>query len=178
MMYAMMILGALTGCMQDDWDGETDTDVVNDTDTTEDTDDTVITADGFVGSWRSEGADLSGLFAADPFNYERVDADFEANGDYTVFAVDADNAEYTLVGTYTLDDSTTPGTVSLHQSSPYEAIASGIWQLEDSDATLRYEVVQTTPDYGFVPPTPTSGFGSTTGPNLTEGVNVQVYRRR
>ena len=52
----------------------------------------------------------------------------------------------------------------------------GIYEVDGN--TLTYEVVQVDPDYGFTPPTPESGFGSTGGPNMTEGINVQVYRRQ
>ena len=43
---------------------------------------------------------------------------------------------------------------------------------------MTYEVVQTVPDYGYTPPTPTSGFGTTSGPGVSAGDNVQIYRRR
>lgn len=169
----MTLFLALLACAPDDWNGD---DYVPDT--TVDTTDTGDTSsgDGFVGTWRSQGADLSPLFAADPFNYALVDASFRGNGSYQVDATDADGAEYTLVGTYTSDESTDPAAIALLQSEPYEAIASGIYSVAGD--TLTYEIVQTSPDYGFVPPTPTTGFGSTSGPNMDEGVNVQTYRRR
>lgn len=170
---AVALLVPLAGCAPDDWDG---TDYVPDTtvDTTETGDSG--SGEGFVGTWRSEGADLSELFASDPFNYASVDASFRSNGGYTVDATDADGAEYALVGTYTTDESTDPATIALLQSEPYEAIASGIYSVAGD--TLTYEIVQTSPDYGFVPPTPGGGFGSTSGPNMDAGVNVQTYRRR
>lgn len=167
----MTVVVALLACAPDDWDG---TPYVPDTHTADDT--AVVPGDGFVGSWRSEGGDLSELFAADPFFYTRVDAAFRADQTFQVDATDADGATYRLVGTYVADDSTDPGAVSLSQTEPYEALASGIFSVAGD--TLTYEVVQTSPDYGFVPPTPSSGFGSTSGPNMDEDVNIQTYRRR
>jgi hypothetical protein len=34
------------------------------------------------------------------------------------------------------------------------------------------------PDYGYDPPTPEGDFGSSSGPDLDPGANVQVYRRQ
>jgi hypothetical protein len=176
MLRAPIAATLVAGCAPDDWDG---TDYVPDTsvDTT-DTSDTGDTSspDGFVGDWRSQGNDLSALFAADPFNYAVVDASFRSNGSYTVDATDDEGADYALVGTYTVDESTDPAAIALHQSEPYEALASGIYRVVGD--TLTYEIVQTSPDYGFVPPTPSTGFGSTSGPNMDDGINVQTYRRR
>lgn len=176
-----LLLG-LSGCMPDDYDGTgwppDDTVDSGDPDTSDpdDTDDTDVTdAPAIVGTWRSQGADLSDLFAGEPFNYVDVQAIFRANGRSEVHATDQDGATADLIGTYTVDLSTSPATIVVLQTSPYEATASGIWAV--SGDTLTYEVVQTVPDYGFVPPTPSSGFGTTSGPNLDPGTNVQTYQR-
>jgi hypothetical protein len=81
-----------------------------------------------------------------------------------------------LVGTFVADEGTSPATIVLTQTSPYAATAEGIYQV-DGD-TLTYEVVQTQPDYGFLPPTPETGFGSTSGTGLNPGDNIQIYRRQ
>lgn len=156
-----MIVALLLGCIPDDYDP-------NYRPPTDDVDAAIV------GGWTSEGADLSDLFAGEPFNYVRVEADFRANGTYTVVVIDRDDQTATLVGTYTVGVRTDPQTVELSQSDPYAAFAEGIWEV--TDGVLTYEVVQTVPDYGYTPPTPDSGFGTTTGPSLAAGANVQVYR--
>lgn len=171
-----MIWALLFACMPDDYDSadpyvpDTSVDTIdtNDTDTSGGT--------GLVGSWLSEGADLSDLFASDAVNLVRATATFRGNGTYTAAVLDADNNTGTFVGTYTASEATSPATISLHQTDPSEAIASGIYDVNGD--VLRYEVVQTDPNYGFTPPTPQGGFGSTSGPNLDPGVNVQTYRRQ
>lgn len=166
----------LAACMPDDWNGEpyvppTGTPVATDTGA-----DTTPAGAGFADTWTSEGDDLSPLFAGEPFNYASVVATFRADLTYSVVATDTSGAETpALTGTYVADDTTVPGVITLTQTVPYEATAVGIWQVEGD--VLTYEVVQTVPDYGFVPPTPAGGFGSTGGPNMTAGINTQVYRR-
>jgi hypothetical protein len=158
----------LVGCMPDDWDGQPWTGPGGSPA------DTGATGPAFVGGWISEGADLSELFAADPFRYVRVEASFGADGGYAVTSTDADGAAYLLTGTFAADTTTSPATVTLLQTEPYEAEAEGIWEVQAG--ALTWEVVQTVPDYGFVPPTPEGGFGSTGGPGMEPGANVQTYR--
>jgi hypothetical protein len=169
---------ALAGCVPDDYDGTwPDSDVEDSGDpVVDDTDDTDAPAGpAIVGTWVSEGDDLSELFAGEPFNYVRIEAYFRADGKCGSVIEDQDGQTAETAGTCILDDSTNPGSITIEQSSPYEATAKGIWRV--SGTTLTYEVVQTVPDYGFTPPTPSTGFGSTSGPNLDSGVNVQTYRR-
>lgn len=162
----------LLACMPDDYAGPYSTFTQA---PTADTGAGVATEGGLVGAWRSEGADLSALFSADPFAYQRVDTTFSADGTYTVDALDGDGNAWPITGTYTVDVTVAPATIALVQQTPYEAEAEGIWSV--SGDTLTYEVVQTLPDYGFRPPTPERGFGSTTGPGLAPGANVQTYQR-
>lgn len=137
------------------------------------TDQDAAASGGLAGDWLSEGDDVSPLFASDPFNYTTIDASFGTDGSYQVVVTDDSGQSGTLTGTYTADTSTTPAAITLQQSTPYTAVASGIFEITGD--LLTYEVVQTSPDYGFVPPTPESGFGSTSGPDLEAGVNVQTY---
>jgi hypothetical protein len=171
-----LALAMLVGCVPDDWDGTPYVPDTGDPATTADTDTDVPVEGGLVGTWLSEGDDLSELFAGEPFDYERVTTTFRANGAYTGAVVDRDGATATVSGTWTTDDSSSPATIALSQAQPYEALASGIYAI--SGDVLTYEVVQTSPDYGFSPPTPAGGFGSTSGPDLDPGVNVQIYRRQ
>lgn len=171
MFVTSLVLG---GCLPDDWNGEpyVPTTAAPTGDTAEPSTDPA----SLVGSWRSEGEDLSELFAEPPFGYVQVDVRFGADERYTVTSVDGNGASYELSGTYTASTDTVPGVITLSQSEPYEAEASGLWAVSADE--LTYEVVQTVPDYGFAPPTPEGGFGSTAGPGMDPGVNVQRYRRQ
>ena len=161
------------GCFPDDWDGKPYQPYT----TPVGTDDTgaVATDDGIVGTWVSEGSDLSDLFAGLPFFYVWVEASFRADGQVFTEIRDRDGATYTTSGTWTTDTSTDPATISLQQTEPYVAALAGIYAI-DGD-TMTYEVVQLTPDYGYQAPTPELGFGSTAGPNLVPGINVQTFER-
>jgi hypothetical protein len=166
----------LAACFPDDWDGQpyvpggsTGPDPI-------DTSDTAAPVAGIVGSWESEGSDLSDLFANVPFFYEYVRADFGANGIVSSEIRDSDGAVYVVTGTFVVDEGTQPASIVLQQTEPYIATLQGIYQV--SGDTLTYEVVQLTPDYGYLPPTPEQGFGTTSGPNLVPGVNVQTYVRQ
>lgn len=163
----------LLACLPDDVDDTAftgqDTDSGSPTDTTETG---TTTPEGIFGKWVSEGEDLSDLFA--PY-YESLDGNFKSSFEYVVSAHDLGGSDARYEGTFTIDESTTPASIVLSQSMPYMATASGIYQI-DGDV-MTYEVVQTEPDYGYVPPTPESGFGSTSGPEIQTGDNVQTYRR-
>jgi hypothetical protein len=128
------------------------------------------------GSWESVGDDVSALLSGEPFSIVRVDATFQADGAYRVDAENADGATASFAGTYTIGTDTAPATIAMSQTIPSAATSAGIWQV-DGD-TLTFETVQTVPDYGYVPPTPEGGFGSTAGPDMSPGVNVQTYVRR
>ena len=162
----------------DDTGSPADTAETGDTGDTTDTGDTQDTGAGgsIVGDWLSEGANIAPLLSGAPFNYVSIDAHFDADLSYEVVATNADGQTGTLTGTYVASDATTPGTITLSQATPYTATAEGIWQIDGS--TLTYEVVQVDPSYGFTPPTPESGFGTTAGDGIEPGENVQVYVRQ
>lgn len=178
-----MIALFLVACLVDDYTGEPYEPETGDTEDTEvDTDDTSVDTSGdddpaIVGEWVSQGDDLSDLFSSSTFGYESVTALFRANGSYSVEII-AEDDTYSLSGSYTVNTSTEPATIVLQQADAGdgdEATAKGIWSV--SGSKLTYEVVQTIPDYGYTPPTPSTGFGSTSGPNLSSGINVQTYRQ-
>ncbi len=160
----------LLACMPDDYVGPlpTGTTPVDDT--------AAPDAASIAGDWLSEGDDLSDLFAGEPFNYASTTGSFGADGSYTAEVTDLEGTAYPIAGSYTVDVSTDPATIHIVQTAPYEAEADGIWQVAGD--VLTYEVVQTTPSYGFTAPTPERGFGSTAGPGLAPDSNVQVYRRQ
>ena len=155
-----------------DADADSDADADADADTDADTD-----ADATIeGLWLSEGDDISPIFQSSFFDYTRIDADFRADGSYLVIAATGGGDVYELTGSYTADTSTTPAGLVLLQAQPYEATAEGIYQI--TDGVMQYEVIQTDPNpNGFVAPTPETGFGSSSGPGLAAGANLQIYRR-
>ena len=134
------------------------------------------------GAWRSEGDDLAPLFRNAFYDYKTVDVVFESGGTYTGAVETNDGETASIAGTYTMDASTTPGTISLTQTEPAAAgtlRSEGIWQI-DGDR-LDYEIVLVEPnDYGCAPPTPSSGFGTSdcSGAPLSEGDLWQIYRKQ
>lgn len=182
-----MTLLLLLACIEDDYDpndtgkagGGDDTagDETGDSDSggdsSYDTGDDTGGGLAIVGDWVSEGDDISPLLA-EYGDVVRVDATFGANGSLVATALDGDGESTEYVSTYDAVAGS-PGAITVTQTSPYAATSEGIWQVEGD--VLTYEVIQVTPDYGYSPATPESGFGSTSGPYLEEGDNVQVYRR-
>ena len=169
-----MILALFLACVPDDVKDSTPNDSLS-TDSQgntggDDTDNT-NTEQNIVGDWLSEGDNLSGLFNG----ISKVEAHFKANLSYTASATATNGAVYDFAGTYTVDTSTLPCGITASQTSPQITTAVGIWQVDGN--TMRYEVAQTSPDQGFSPPTPEGGFGSTSGPNVDPGVNIQTYVR-
>lgn len=175
-----MIFALFLACIPDDvksGDSAADTAVDssdnNDSgDSSETTTDT-NTAQDIVGNWISEGENVSPLFQASGFSV--ILAGFEKDGSSTATVTDTKGKSYDFAGTYTIDTSTNPGTIEVVVLTPVQATSQGIWQVQGNK--LTYEVAQISPDKGFVPPTPEKGFGSTTGPNVEAGVNVQIYVR-
>lgn len=170
----LALLALSTGCFPDDWNGQP---YVPSTATVGDDDDDtgVVVEAGIVGTWISEGSDISDLFAGLPFFYVSVEATFRADGSVSTEIRDRDGATYVTSGTWTTDTSTDPAVIDLQQIEPYAAVLSGIYAIEGD--TMTYEVVQLSPDYGYQAPTPEGGFGSTAGPNLIPGINVQTFER-
>ncbi|MBM4368987.1 MAG: hypothetical protein FJ102_22415 [Deltaproteobacteria bacterium] len=167
---------ALAGDADTDTDTDTDSDSDTDTDTDADSDgdaDADSDSDSLAGDWISEGDDLSELFA--PY-FDRITAEFKSGGSYTVVATDTEGQSTTFKGSYTTATGTSPASIELVQTSPSSAVSHGIYEVEGDE--LTYEVVITEPDYGYVAPTPEGGFGSSSGPQLDPGANIQTYRRQ
>ncbi len=175
---AVLLLGT-AACVEDDWDpdnppvGTDDTAIADDTGVDTDTDTSSAPDPALSGAWTSQGADISTLFASDPFNIVLVQVTFRANGSYSAYTQDDAGQGASLAGTYTVDLGSSPHPIVLTQTEPYSATSEGLYAVDSG--VLTYEVVQTVPDYGFTPPS--GSFGTTTGPNITPGVNVQTYRR-
>jgi hypothetical protein len=162
------------GCDGDDaTDTETGTDV-DSGDTETDTDmGTEAETSAIVGDWNSSGDDVAPLLSGAPLLYADINASFETDGTYEVVATNTDGNATTFSGTYSVDASTEPNGILLVQTVPQQSESNGIFEIDGT--TLTYEVVQTTPDFGFVAPTPTTGFGSTSGNGIAADVNTQVF---
>ena len=160
----------LLACTPDDVKDDTAADADTDTDT-----DTDVDSPGDItGSWLSEDDDVSDILVG--FGFTSVAATFNTDGTYAVAATNAGGTTLDLTGTFVVGTTTNPGTIVTSQLTPQEVTAEGIWQVVGD--TLTYEVAQTSPDQGFTPPTPEAGFGSTGGPGVAAGSNVQIYQRQ
>lgn len=130
--------------------------------------------DPIVGTWVSEGSNISPLLAAAPFNTVRIDASFNSDGTYTVVTTDNSDSQVTLSGTWeTAEGSGDIREITVNQSSPTSLVSEGIYRFDGS--VLRYEIAQTNPPLtGVTPPTAAGGFGSTSGGAFGQ-LNVQQY---
>jgi hypothetical protein len=139
-----------------------------------------FTAVGIYGTWVSEGADVAPLLVS-LFKIVKISATFNTNGSYTVTQEDSTGATLDLTGTFTVEKSNVVGIndITLDQTTPSVLTATGIYQITASATpfTMMYEVVQTTPDIGAIPPTAEAGFGSTNGGALGTW-NIQKYVRQ
>lgn len=123
------------------------------------------------GAWVSEGQNVAPILA-ESAAVVRIDAVF-ADGTFTVTSLDAEGNEVVQAGLY---EATPSGVgdiweIVLEQSSPQAITVEGIFEIDDGTdpPTMTYEVVQTMPSVGAVPPTAEDGFGSTAfGADLTQ----------
>lgn len=169
-MRAILVFWMLVGCRPDDvkddtsggegeGEGEGETADSGETGTGEET---------IVGSWLSEGENVSILLQG--YGFTSITADFAADGTYAV-AASTSTRTFDFTGTYTADVSTTPHTISLTQTAPTADTAVGIWDVEGT--TLTYEVLAASAE-GCTAPTVEAGFGSTDCPSGDYEVNFNV----
>lgn len=126
-----------------------------------------------VGTWVSEGNNVAPLLVQ-LFKIKKITATFNDNGTYEVVQVDSADASLTLTGTYSAEKSTVGEIYTLvaNQQAPATLTSEGIFEV--TGTTMRYEIVQTSPSIGAVPPTAEAGFGSTNGGALGT-INIQTY---
>jgi hypothetical protein len=134
-----------------------------------------------VGNWRSQGADVAPLLGVF-FSIDSIGAIFRTDNTYAVVARDTSGALINYLGTYTVQASGTADifNITLNQSQPTEVISQGIYRVwSAAPDSMYYEVIQTTPSLPgtWEAPTASAGFGSTAGPNLPAGWNLQKFRR-
>lgn len=130
---------------------------------------------GIQGRWQSSGSNVAPLLV-NLFATDSIYAEFRTDFTYTVEQYDTSGASLTLEGTYQQKESDAADIweITVIQSSPAALTSEGIFAIEDTN--MRYEIVQTAPDIGAVPPTAAGGFGSTNAGALGM-LNVQVYER-
>lgn len=158
--FGLLLAVVFTGCKKSEDEPETDPQKI-----------------GIVGEWYSSGTDVAPLLVG--IGIDSIYAKFESNNTYLVESF-ASGAKTTLVGTYVQTKTTTGNiwTIVLNQSSPNALTSEGIFEISVATTpySMQYEVVQTEPNLGFAPPTPTGGFGSTAG-GAFGNLNIQKYKK-
>ncbi len=137
------------------------------------------TTDGIIGEWQSSGANVAVLLKT-YFKVDSIYAKFNANNSYLVESY-ASGTKTTYSGVFTQTKSTTGAiwTITLEQNTPTAVTSEGIFEITQNASiktkyTMKYEVVQTTPSIGATAPTPTAGFGSSSG-GVLGTTNVQTF---
>lgn len=141
----------------------------------ENNDQPVVQKEGIQGEWASAGSDVAPILSS-LFGTDSIYANFRTDFSYTVEQFDTNGTKLTLSGVYTQTKSSEGNiyTIEVNQSSPAALVSEGIFEV--SGSTMRYEIVQTSPDIGATPPTPAGGFGSTNNGALGN-INIQVYKK-
>lgn len=129
---------------------------------------------GIQGKWWSKGADVAPLLVT-LFSIDSIYAEFNTNLTYSVTSYSM-GVPTVLTGVYTQSDSGINGiwNITVNQTAPSALTSVGIFKVEGN--TMMYEVAQTEPNIGAVPPTAAAGFGSTNGGALGT-INIQKYVR-
>lgn len=124
--------------------------------------------------YQSSGSDVAPLLSAF-FGADSIYARFNLDNTYLVEQYDTNSVLITFTGTFSQTESNIDGIwdITLNQSSPSALTAVGIFEINNT--TLTYEVVQTDPDIGAIPPTASAGFGSSNGGQLGT-TNIQVFQ--
>ena len=130
---------------------------------------------GLQGQWQSSGTDVAPLLVS-LFATDSIFAAFRTDLTYLVEQYDTSGAKLTLEGTYTQTESSVPGIweIVVNQTAPAALTSEGIFEI--TGTTMKYEIVQTSPDIGAIPPTAEGGLGSTNGGALGEA-NIQTYQK-
>jgi hypothetical protein len=129
--------------------------------------------------WWSAGEDLS-VKDSDKASIELVLNFQDTTGDGVPDVRDYNmlvrgNEDVVTSGSFELDTTEVPWTITLTQAEPEAATFQGLIEVHHS--MLKLEVVQTEPDLGLSPPTREGGLGSSSGGGLSPGDNVLTFRR-
>lgn len=130
---------------------------------------------GVMGKWQSSGTNVAPLLV-NLFATDSIYAEFNTDFTYLVEQYDTSGTKLTLEGTYSQSESGEGNiwNIEVNQTAPAQLISEGIFEVNGT--TMQYEIVQTSPDIGAIPPTAAAGFGSTNGGALGTA-NVQVYEK-
>jgi hypothetical protein len=136
---------------------------------------------GIVGTWVSAGDNVASLLVT-LFAVDSIVAVFNSNQTYTVEQyAGGSTTPLTLSGTFSQEDAGVNDiwNITVDQTSPAALTSQGIFAVDASmnPNSLQYEIAQTSPDIGAIPPNATDGFGSTSG-GAFGTLNVQTYVRR
>lgn len=135
--------------------------------------------EGIQGEWYSSGSNVAALLVT-YFKVDSIYAKFNTDNTYLVKSYDTDGVITEYTGTYvqTENEGSKIWTIKLSQSTPSAGASEGIFEVDEaaSGYDMRYEIVQTEPDLGNVPPTATTGFGGSNG-GLLGDINIQKYYR-
>lgn len=135
---------------------------------------------GIIGFWYSTGDDVAPLLVT-YFLVDSISAEFKDDFTYEVHQFSNGNTsdvpDVIFTGNYSIERSNVGDiwNIIIDQVTPYEAVASGIFEIKQDPEKLWYEVVQTSGTQN-VPPTAEGGFGSSNGGLLGE-TNIQKYVR-
>jgi len=134
-----------------------------------------ITAREWHGEWLSAGDDVAPILVS-IFNYDSVRVFMDPNNTVTLMTHVTDGAWTTTEGTYVVTETAKSDVLAVTLVYPAFEQEGIIQVTTDALADMmELEVVQTVPDIGAVPRTPTSGFGS----DATLGIlNIQTYREQ
>ncbi len=127
----------------------------------------------WVGTWLSAGTNVAPILVS-LFKYDSVRVTLNADNTVVLKSHVINGAWSTLGGVYTVTESATGSVHSIKIN--YTAFEQdGIVQVTSGTPDmLKLEAVQTTPNIGAVPRTPTSGFGSDAALGT---LNIQNYIR-
>jgi hypothetical protein len=158
--YLLILLLALSFAACSDDDDDNGTDPVDETKT-------------WVGTWLSADADVAPLLVS-LFNYDSVRVTMNEDNTLTLESHIIDGAWFTLPGVYTVTESSSGNVHKIYIN--YTAFEQeGIIEITSgSPDIMKLEAVQTVPDIGAVPRTPTTGFGSDVALGT---LNIQTYKR-
>ena len=139
-------------------------------------------SNSIIGTWISAGENVAPLLIT-YFNIDSLIADFRDDMTYSVRQVDVFGVAAVLEGTWSAQETGVGNifTITVNQSSPTVLTSEGIFEVHmgmpvpDPDYML-YEIVQTNPDIGAIPPNAEAGFGSSNGGALGN-LNIQKYIR-
>jgi hypothetical protein len=130
--------------------------------------------DPWVGVWLSAGDNVAPILQGDPFNLDSVRVHMDENNVVVLEQHVEGGAWTSLTGTYSVTESASGDIHSIQIVYPAFEQEGIIQVTEGTPDTMLLEAVQTVPDFGFVPRTPETGFGSDP---LYGDTNIQTYVR-